>query len=296
MGKLLRSTWLGALAAFHLSLQHLWSLFLARKYNHHRGHAAQLGSPSPLRNLNAYYAHQITDRSMLFVLECRKCLTAFFVAQPLEFIFLKMLRQCMALEGVGIYILYIRRRLGRIVKLAHQIVVRTGVRDTDVPDAASDVGLNHPIHFRIGDEVHQAIDVLLQSAQCNLRSANVIHRIELLIIERVFPKFLEHGEKGDVAQMIKLHVLAQILNLIFFPHLLGAGIIRFGALFTSQPAVELSPSRKLNLKKSLKLVDIVIGKHVLLLDQLKHFIRHVLIKVPNCLVQKYEFLSSKLCE
>ena len=68
----------------------------------------------------------------LFVLECRKCFTDFIVAQPLKFIVLKMLRQCMALKVVGISILYVGRQLVWIVQLAHQIVVRMGIQDTDV--------------------------------------------------------------------------------------------------------------------------------------------------------------------
>ena len=169
----------------------------------------------------------------------------------------------------GYWHLHVGRRLGRIVQLTHQLVVCTGIADTDVANAASDVGLIHAVHLRIGDEVDRAIDVLKQRASCKLRRAHVIHRIELVFVERVSSKPLEHiGEKGDVAQQIKQHVRAHILNSKVFPHSLGASIIRFGALFTCQSTEELSSRLKLSLSKSLELVDVVIAEHSFLLDQL----------------------------
>ena len=59
-----------------------------------------------------------------------------------------------------IYIHFVGRQLVRVVQLAHQLVVCTGIANTDVANATSYVGLNHSVHLRIGDELDQAIDVL----------------------------------------------------------------------------------------------------------------------------------------
>ena len=142
-----------------------------------------------------------------------------------------------------------------------------GVANTDVADAASDVGLNHAIHLQIGDEDDQAIEGLMQRAPCNLRRTHVVHRIELVLVERVSSKFLEHiSEKGDVAQEIKRHVRSNILNHKVPLHSLRARKIRVKGLFTGQSTEELSARQNLSLSKSLELVDVVIVKHYFLLD------------------------------
>ena len=87
---------------------------------------------------------------------------------------------------------YVGLRFGWIVELAHQLVVRAGVAVTDVAIAASVVGQNHAVNLLIGDEEDRAIDVLEHCAPRKLRRANLIYRIELILVERVCSKFLEH--------------------------------------------------------------------------------------------------------
>ena len=192
---------------------------------------------------------------------------AFIIACPFELTVLQQLWQCPAVKVVNIYIQYIERRLGRIVKLAYQLVFRTGVLNNYVTNAVANVRLNNAIYFRIGDYTDLAIDLFEQRASRKLRRVYVIHRIVLVLVDWVSPKAMEHiGNKGDVARKIKQHVRVHIFNLKVSPHSLGAGIICVRALITGQSTEELSSKWKLNLSKSLDLVDLVTPEHFFLLD------------------------------
>ena len=96
---------------------------------------------------------------------------------------------------------------------------------------------------------------------------------------------MRHRSGDKVADMLELKVT---------PHSLGTRIIRFGAVLTGQPIVELFARRERSLVKSLELVNVIVAKNSLLLYQLNHFINCVWIKVPHCVVKKEEVLPSGL--
>ena len=80
------------------------------------------------------------------------------------------------------------------------------------------------------------------------------------------PKHLNHiRNTGDVAHKIKSNKIVDMLELKVFSHSLGARILHFGAILTSQPIVKLSASRERSIVMSLKLVDVIVVENSLLL-------------------------------
>ena len=112
----------------------------------------------------------------------------------------------------------------------------------------------------------QAIDVLEQRIPCKLRGAYVVRRIELILIKRVVPKHLKHiGKSCDIAHKIKSHVIADMLKLKVPPNSLGTRKIRFRAVLTGQPIVELLTRWKRGFIESLELVNVIVAVNSLLL-------------------------------
>ena len=95
-------------------------------------------------------------------------------------------------------------------------------------------GVNHPIHLRIGDQWDWHVDVFQGCVPSELRCTNKIGRVQLVLVKGVIPERMEHvGQKANVAQQVKRHVLFETLAVEVLPHVLGVRVFGLRALHAS---------------------------------------------------------------
>ena len=81
-------------------------------------------------------------------------------------------------------------------------------------DAAADVGLDHPVHSRIGDQRDRLIDMFENGIPRQLRGAHEVDEVELVFVERVVSKHLKYfGQQADVTEEVELHIVFEALTL-----------------------------------------------------------------------------------
>ena len=100
--------------------------------------------------------------------------STFVIAYPLEIAVRHLLRHRPAVESVGVDHYDVGCGLRRVVARSHQLVVRPCVADTCMTDAATDVRLNHPVHFRIDAQRDRLVDVFKERIPRELRSAHKV--------------------------------------------------------------------------------------------------------------------------
>ena len=153
---------------------------------------------------------------------------------PLELAIGHILRHGPAVKDIRVYLHYLQGRLGRVVPRSHQLV-GSSVAYTGVADAAADVRLDHPVHFRIGDQRDRLVDVFQEGIPRQLRCAHEVNRFQLVLVERVVTEHLKHiGQQADVAKVVELLLILEALTLNVRVHLLGVGVIGLQTLHSSE--------------------------------------------------------------
>ena len=121
---------------------------------------------------------------------------------------------------------YVRCRLRRVVQQIHQLSIRSGIADTCVTDAAADVRLDHPVHFRIGYQRDRPVNMFEKGISRELRRANEVGGVELELVQRVVSIHLEYiGQQADVTMEIELHIVFEALTLKVGEYVLGVCVI-----------------------------------------------------------------------
>ena len=68
-------------------------------------------------------------------------------------------------------------------------------------DAAADVWLNHPVHFRVGDQRDRLVNVFQEGIPREFRRTHEVGQVQLVLLQEVVSEHLEQViQQADVAQ------------------------------------------------------------------------------------------------